>query len=109
MDRSADMKYNGVIAISGINNPKSDTHNDISVVFLTFWCDVGRRGNPLSAVRAADVKYFDIIEITGPNSPKIDAHNDISVVFLRFYYDGGRRATLYGRRVSLGWRAGGRT
>ena len=89
----ADMKSNGVIAISGPNNPKNDTHNDISVVFLTFWCDGGRRGNPLSAVRAADVKSFDIIEITGPNNPKIDAHNDISVVFLRFKYDGGRPLT----------------
>ena len=91
--RSADMKSNVVIEISGPNHPKIDTHNDISVVFLTFWCDGGRRGNPFSAVRAADVKSFDIIEITGPNNPKIDAHNDISVVFLRFKYDGGRPLT----------------
>ena len=80
----AGMKSNGGIAISGLNNPKNATYNDISVVFLTFWCDGMRRGDPLSAVRAADVKSFDIIEISGPNNPKIDAHNDISVVFLRF-------------------------
>ena len=84
MGRSADTKYNGVIAISGPNNPKNDTHNDISVVFLTFWCDGGRRGNPLSAVRAADVKSFYIIEISGPNNPKIDAHSGIPVVVLGF-------------------------
>ena len=38
--RSADMKSNGVIANSGPNNHKIDTHNDISV-FLIFWCDGG--------------------------------------------------------------------
>ena len=87
---AADVKSNVIIEISGPNKPKIDTHNDISVVFLTLWCDSGRRGDPLSAVRAADVKSFYIIEISGPNNPKIDAHNDISVVFLRFKDDGGR-------------------
>ena len=39
----SDMKSNDVIEISGPNNPKIDTHNNISVVFLIFWCDGGRR------------------------------------------------------------------
>ena len=38
-----DIKSNDIIEISVPNNPKIDTHNDISVIFLKFWCDSGRR------------------------------------------------------------------
>ena len=40
---AADVKSDGIIEISGSNNPKIDTHNDISVISLEFWCDGGRR------------------------------------------------------------------
>ena len=40
---SAGMKSNGIIEISGPNNHKIDTHNDISVIFFEFCCDGGQR------------------------------------------------------------------
>ena len=40
---AADMKSNVLIEFSGQNIPKIDTHNNISVVFLIFWFDGGRR------------------------------------------------------------------
>ena len=40
---SADIKSNGIIEISGPNNPKIDTHNAIFVISLEFCCDGGRR------------------------------------------------------------------
>ena len=79
------MKSNGFIEISGPNNPKIDTHDDISVISFEFWCDGGRRvtlGRPVGG--AADVKSNDIIGISSPNNPKIDTYKDIYVVFLRF-------------------------
>ena len=40
---AADVKSDGIIEISGSNNPKIDTHNDIFVNSFEFWCDGGRR------------------------------------------------------------------
>ena len=40
---AADVKSNDIIEISDPNNPKIDTHNDISVISFEFWCDGGRR------------------------------------------------------------------
>ena len=85
------MKFNGVIAISGQNNPKIDTHNDISVVFLIFGCDGGRRVTLGTAGGAGDVKSDGIIEISGPISPKLDTHHGTSVISFEFWCDGGRR------------------
>ena len=85
------MKSNVVFEISGPNNPKIDTHNDISVVFLIFGCDGGRRVTLGTAGGAGDVKSDGIIEISGSNNPKIDTHNDISVISFEFWCDGGRR------------------
>jgi len=39
----ADVKYSRIIEISDPNNPKIDTHNDISVIFFEFCCDGGQR------------------------------------------------------------------
>ena len=36
LGRLADLKSNGIIEISGPNNPKIDIHNDISVISFTF-------------------------------------------------------------------------
>ena len=75
------MKSNGIVKISGPNNPKIEEHNDKSVVFLKCWCDGGRRVTfGWRAGGAADVKSNEIIAISGPNNPKIDTHKDISVV-----------------------------
>jgi len=41
--RSADMKSNGIIEISGPNSPKIDIHNNISVDYFKSWHDGGRR------------------------------------------------------------------
>ena len=79
---AADVKSNSIIEFSGPNNPKIDTHNDISVISL-------------------DVKSNGIIEIGSPKNRKIDTVNDISVVILKCWCDGGRRVTL-GRRAE--WR-----
>ena len=40
---AADVKSFDIIEISGSNNPKIVTHNDISVYSFEFWCDGGRR------------------------------------------------------------------
>ena len=48
---AADIKSNDIIEISDPNNPKIDTHNDISVITLNFGVTAGG-GCPL----AADVK-----------------------------------------------------
>ena len=40
---AADVKSDGIIEISGSKNPKTDTHNDISVNSFQFWCAGGRR------------------------------------------------------------------
>ena len=89
---TADVKSNSIIEFSGPNNPKIDTHIDISVIVIEFWCDGGRRaaGDLLSAGGTADVKSNGIIEISGPKKPKIDTQNDISVIFIEFWCDGGR-------------------
>ena len=78
---AADVKSDGIIEISGSNNLKIDTHNDISVISLEFWSD---GGCPLAGGGAADVKSNEIIEISGPNNPKIDTHNDIIVISITF-------------------------
>ena len=42
-DGATEVKSNSIIEISGPNNPEIDTHNDIFVIFLEFWCVGGRR------------------------------------------------------------------
>ena len=39
----AGVKYNLIVEISDLNNPKIDTNNDISVIFFEFCCDGRRR------------------------------------------------------------------
>ena len=70
------MKSCGFIEISGPNNPKINTHNDISVVFLLLW----RR----AVDGAADVKSDGIIENSSPNNPKIVTYNDTSIISYEF-------------------------
>ena len=38
---AVDVKSNGIIKISGPNNPKIDTHNDIFVIFFEFGVTAG--------------------------------------------------------------------
>ena len=38
---AADVISNIIIEFSDPNNPKIDTHNNISVIFFEFWCDGG--------------------------------------------------------------------
>ena len=38
---AVDVKSNGTIEISDPNNPKNDTHNDISVIFFDFGVTAG--------------------------------------------------------------------
>ena len=86
------MKSNGIIEISGRNNPKIDTHIDICCflkILVLRWAAGG----------AADVISNDIIEISDPNNPKIDTNNGISVIFFEFWCVGGRRVTLSRREV----------
>ena len=49
----ANVKYNRIIEISDQNNPKIDTHNDISIIILEFCCDGGR---PLAGGRGGGRK-----------------------------------------------------
>jgi len=79
-----DVKSNNIIEISDPNNPKINTHTDISVISFKFWCDGGAAGVLWPAGGGADVKSNAIIEISGPNNPKIDTHNDISVISIKF-------------------------
>ena len=37
----AGVKYNLIVEISDLNNPKIDTNNDISFIFFEFCCDGG--------------------------------------------------------------------
>ena len=50
-----DVKSNNIIEISDPNNPKINTHTDISVISFKFWCDGGAAG---VLWPAADVKSF---------------------------------------------------
>ena len=79
---ASDLKSYGIIKISGLNNPKIDTHNEIYVSCFEFKCDGGRRLT--LAGGAADLKSNGIIEISGPINPKIDNHNSISVISFEF-------------------------
>ena len=79
---ASDLKSYGIIKISGLNNPKIDTHNEISVSCFEFKYDGGRRLTLVGG--AADLKYNGIIEISGPINPKIDTHNIISVISFEF-------------------------
>ena len=95
------MKSNGIIEISGRNNPKIDTHIDICCFLIIL---VLRRvaGDPSAAGEAAEVKSNDISEISDPNNHKINTHADISVLSFEFWCDGGRRVSLdrrMGRRT----------
>ena len=79
---ASDLKSYGIIKISIPNNPKIDTHNEISVSCFEFKCDGGRRLTLVGG--AADLKSNGIIEISGPINPKIDTHNIISVISFEF-------------------------
>ena len=66
---AVDIKSNDIIEISVPNNPKIDTHNDISVISLNFLMLRRAAGNPLLAGGAADFISNGIIEISGTNKP----------------------------------------
>ena len=78
-----DVKSNDIIEMSGPNNPKIDTHNDIYVI-SNFDVTGRAAGDPRPAGGKADLKSNDIIEFSGPNNPKFDTHNHISVIFFEF-------------------------
>ena len=40
---AADLTSYGIIEISSPNIPNPDTHNDIPVIYLKFWCDGGQQ------------------------------------------------------------------